>query len=124
MDAPAGPRPASGGGARFRIGWWAIAVLTTLFALNHLVGVWAFASSDDEQMMFVAFAALQVLSLVVLAVPYRRLERWAWWALWIQIAAMAVTLVVFQSTLGVLYAVVAALMATGQFVTLPDFGKH
>lgn len=101
-----------------------IAALTTLFALNHLVGVWAFASSEDERMMFVALAALQALSLVVLAVPYRRRERWAWWALWIQIAAMAVTLAVFPTTLGIFYLVVAALMAAGQFATLPDFGRR
>ncbi|MGC4154836.1 MAG: hypothetical protein QM628_17430 [Propionicimonas sp.] len=107
----------------FRIGWWTITVSTTLFALNHLVGAWAFASSDDEQMMFLALAALQALSLIVLIVPYRRFERWAWRALWIQIAAMAATLVVFRSTLGLVYAAVAALMAAAQFATRPSFRR-
>lgn len=64
----------------FRVGWWAIVVLTGLFTLNHLVGAVAFASSDDERMMFLVFAGMQALSLVVLFVPYRRAEWWAWWA--------------------------------------------
>lgn len=124
MDATAGRRPAPAGTVPFRFGWWTIAVLTTLFAANHAVGVWAFASSDDEQMMFLALAALQVLSLIVLIIPYRRLERWAWWAVWLQVIAMAASLPVFRSSLGVIYVVVAALMAAGQLTTLSAFGRR
>ena len=55
----------------FRIGWWVLVVSTGLFALNHVAGTAAFATSDDERMMFLVFAALQLLALIVLLVPYR-----------------------------------------------------
>ncbi len=110
---------APGRGVLFGVGWWALVVLTALFALNHIAGVWAFASSDDERMMFLVFAALQLLALAVLLVPYRRLEVWAWWAMWIPILAMAATYPVFLSTLGIVYLAVAAAMALAQFATLP-----
>lgn len=105
----------------FRVGWWAIVVLTGLFTLNHLVGAVAFASSDDERMMFLVFAGMQALSLVVLFVPYRRAEWWAWWATWIPVGAMVATFIVFPRALGALYGSVGGAMALAQFATLPRF---
>lgn len=95
-------------------------VLTALFALNHLVGMAAFATSDDERLMFLAFAALQALALIVLVLPYRSGEFWAWWAMWIPIVAMAAPLLVFPfDALSATYGAVAGAMALAQFATLP-----
>ena len=88
----------------FRIGWWVLVLSTRLFALHHVAGTAAFATSDDERMMFLVFAALQLLALIVLLVPYRTRERWARWAIWIPIAAMLVTPLVFGvDTIGLVY---------------------
>ncbi len=116
----AGEAQPTGRGTLFRVGWWALVVLTALFALNHLVGMAAFATSDDERLMFLAFAALQALSLIVLLLPYRRGEFWAWWSMWIPILAMAAPLLVFPfDALAATYGAVAGAMALAQFATLP-----
>jgi hypothetical protein len=77
-QAPGSSRIA-GTSTAFRVGWWVLLVLTFLFILNHLAGTVAFANNDDERLMFVGFAALGIVSLAVLLIPYRARESWAWW---------------------------------------------
>jgi len=109
----------------FRIGWWVLVVSTGLFALNHLAGTAAFATSDDERMMFLVFAALQLLALIVLLVPYRARERWAWWAIWIPIAAMLVTPLVFGiDTIGLMYVISGVVMAVAHLLAAPQVLKE
>jgi len=96
----------------FRIAWWVLAISTALFALNHLVGAAAFGNSDDERVMFLIFAGLNLLTLVVLLVPYRAREQWAWWALWIPIAVMFIGPLVFGlDPIATIYLVGGAVMA-------------
>lgn len=104
----------------FRIGWWVLVVSTALFALNHIAGTAAFATSDDERMMFLVFAALQLLALIVLLLPYRARESWAWWAIWLPIAAMLVTpLVVGVDTIGLAYLASGVVMAMAHLLAAP-----
>ena len=106
----------------FRAGWWALVVITALLALNHALGTIAFATSDDERAMFMIFLALNLLSLVVLVIPYRRRERWSWWATWIPVITNAIPLLVFSfDAIAVFYASLAVLMAAGQLTTLRAF---
>ena len=106
----------------FRAGWWVLVVITGLLALNHALGTFIFATSDDERAMFVIFLALNLLSLVVLVIPYRRRERWSWWATWIPVVTNAIPLLVFSfDAIAVFYASLAVLMAAGQFTTLRAF---
>lgn len=123
MTAAEGGESARGRSILFRIGWWVLVVLTALFTANHLVGFVAYAVVDDEQMMFLAFAGLQLLSLLVLFIPYRQRERWAWWAMWILIVVMAAPVLIFPSTLGAFYVGTAAVMALAQFATLRGFSR-
>jgi hypothetical protein len=113
----------AGPGLPFRVGWWLLVVLTALLLANHAVGSLAFANSEDERALFLIFLALGVLSLVVLLIPYRRRERWSWWAIWIPVVANVLPLVVFGlGSVGGLYAGVAVAMAAGQLLTLRAFG--
>lgn len=98
-----------------------LVVLTGLFALNHIVGAVAFASSTDERLMFTAFAALQLLALVVLLIPYRRGEMWAWWAIWIPVAMMILALAFSVDGISIAYSSVGVVMALAQVATLPRF---
>ena len=101
----------------FRVGWWVLFVSIALFALNHLVGAAAFATSADERVMFLIFAALNLLTLVVLLVPYRAREPWAWWAIWIPIAAMFVGPFVFGlDPIAVIYLVGGLVMAVAHLM--------
>lgn len=106
----------------WRIGWGALLFFTAAFALNHL-GVFYIASSTDEQQMFELFGMLHLLALVILLIPYRRREWWAWLAMWIAIVPVALVLVFVPDVLGAVYFGSAAVMAVAQFLTLPDFRR-
>ncbi len=106
----------------FGIGWWVLVVLVALFAVNHILGIWLFASSPDEPQMFELFGALNLLSLAVLLVPYRRLERWAWWAMWIGIIPVGLVLAFGGPGLvGLIYIASFGVLTLAQIATLPRF---
>lgn len=105
----------------FRIGWIVLIVVFALFAVNHLAGIWFIASSTDEAQMFEAFAATNLLALVLLAIPYRRREWWAWLALWIAIVPIVLVIAFVADGIGVTYAVTGAVLALAQLATLPSF---
>jgi hypothetical protein len=110
-------------GVAYRAGWWVLAVLTSLLMANHLLGFAVYARSDDEQTLFAIYAALGALSLVVLFIPYRRLERWSWWATWIPVVVTALLIVMFPfDVVTAFYAGVSAVMAVGRFLTFRAFG--
>lgn len=105
----------------FRIGWWTLLVLLALFAVNHGAGVWLIAESTDESQMFELFAVLNLFALVVLLIPYRRLEGWAWWAMWIAILPVGLVMAFGADVIGVIYLVTAIVLALAQLATLPRF---
>lgn len=119
-QAPGSSRIA-GTSTAFRVGWWVLLVLTFLFILNHLAGTVAFANNDDERLMFVGFAALGIVSLAVLLIPYRARESWPWWVSWAQPLALAVPIVLFRDGIGVFSLVVAVVMAVAQLAILSTF---
>lgn len=102
----------------FRIGWWVLVILTALLALNHVVAAALVATSGDERALFLTTAALNLVTLVVLMVPYRARERWAWWVVWIPIAVVFVGPSVFGlDAITTAYLVVGAVMVIAQLVT-------
>ena len=109
----------------FRVGWWVLVVLTAVLAANHALGGSTYATSDDERALFVVFLAFNALSLVVLLIPYRRRERWSWWATWIPVLTNALPLVLYPiDKVVAFYAGVAVLMAAAQLTTLPAFDRR
>lgn len=104
-----------------RIGWWVLVVLTALLALNHVAGTLLFANSTDESLMFMGFAALELLALIVLFIPYRRKEMWAWGATWVSIIPVGLVFAFGTDAIGVFYVSVAAVMALAQLLTLANF---
>jgi hypothetical protein len=104
-----------------RIAWWLLTAITALFAINHAVGAFVFAVSTTESLMFMAFAALQILALFVLFIPYRRSEPWAWAASWVSIIAIGLVIAFGADAIALFYVGAAAVMAAAQFFTLPAF---
>ena len=107
-----------------RAGLWFVIVLTSLFALLHAFGVFGIADGDDERLMFTCFAAVNALSLVILLVPLRSGERWAWTASWIQVLVTALVMPIAgqgsgDKALGYSYLGFAALLAVGLLVARP-----
>ena len=109
----------------FRVGWWVLVILTALLIVNHALGLLAFATSDDERALFLVFLAFGLLSLVVLTIPYRRRERWSWWATWIPVVANALPLVVFGlDEVSAFYAGIAVVTAAAQLAALGAFAPR
>ncbi len=102
-------------------GWVVLLVISVFGALNHLLGVFAFATSEDEQLAFGMAAGVNAYATAVLLVPYRRHERWAWLLTWLEVAAFASVLPLTSGGLGLGYLVVAAIAALAQLATLSEF---
>lgn len=105
----------------FRVGWIVLLVLSALFAVNHLAGIWFIAASTDEQQMFEAFGVVNLLAIVLLVIPYRRREWWAWLTVWLTILPIALVVVFVPDAIGITYVVTAGVMSLGQLATLPSF---
>lgn len=110
----------SGQDSQFRIAWWVLVVVSAIFTINHVAGIWLFASTATEAQMFELFAAVQILTLIVLLIPYRKLERWAWWATWIGIAPFAFVFVFGADGIGRLYLAVSLVLTAAQLAALPS----
>ena len=108
-----------------RLGWWTLVVVTALMLANHLAGVFAFAEGDDEQLMFVMFALLNLYALIVLLLPFRRREPWAWWLTWTSIAAFAISyFFITDPSIGLLYLVIGGVLAFGQVLTYREIVRR
>ena len=75
--------------ARFKAGRIILLVVAALMTLNHAVIIFVL----DDPVLFVGYTAFTLYALVVIAIPLRRYETWAWYATWILpfgLAAVAV----------------------------------
>jgi len=65
------------------IAFWVLIALTCFWTAVHVAGIFFIADGDDERLLFTCYATLNVLALVVLLVPFRGGQPWAWAASWI-----------------------------------------
>ena len=104
-----------------KAGWIALIVLNALMLLNHVVATFAVAASADEGRMFIAYAVVNALALLVLFFAYRAKQRWAWASIWLVVLATAVTIAYGVDTIGLIYITVAGVMALAQLATAREF---
>lgn len=74
------------------IAFWLLVALTGVLMAIHLAGILFIADGDDERLMFTCYTALNALALVVLMVPFRGGQPWAWAASWIQVVPTALVM--------------------------------
>ena len=75
--------------------------------------------SMDLALLGMSISAFAVLATVVAAIPYRRGERWAWYALWVVAllwGGVAVRMFIDQYSAGSVYAVAAAIAVVGLLI--------
>jgi hypothetical protein len=70
--------------------------------------------------VLVAIAGLNAYQAVVLLVPYRRLEPWAWWLTWVSVAAFALVFPLTDPELGLFYLGAAVVSALAQAITFRE----
>ncbi len=81
-------------------------------------------TSFDEQLAGVAWAGLCVLAAAVAWLPYRRGERWAWYALWAFAAVVIATAVLLLGNGGsvaMMYVGQAAVVVLALLLGIPAF---
>ncbi len=107
-------------GPASRSAWILLVFLSAAWAVNHVFGAFV---SDRTLWLFVPFALLDLAAVVILFVPYRRLQMWAWWAVWLEVAAVASVVAWAEPAVGLWYGAVAVVMGIAQLVTLPRFRR-
>jgi len=108
-------------GAPARMAWIVLVAIAVLSFVNHAVGSVAIAEKDPEPLMFALFAGLNAYQAVVLLVPYRRLQPWAWWLTWVSVAAFALVFPLTDPELGSFYLGAAVVSALAQAITFRGF---
>jgi hypothetical protein len=100
-----------------KIGWGVLLFVAVSNVLGH-IGLAIFESGPDT--VFIAWATFNLLAAIILVNPYRRGERWAWYA--ISVTAVPFALVIFSNPeIGPIYLVEATLIVLGQILTYSGF---
>jgi len=101
---------------RFRIGWIILLVSAALMTLGHLSMIFIL----DEPNLFTGFAAFNFYSFVVILIPFRRVEKWAWLITWVLPIGLAIPAAT-DPNIAVYYFGVAAMCVFGLLLTMRDF---
>ena len=108
----------------FTVGWTVLLIISACGTLNHIM----LPIYDKNNLAVAIFAVgFSVYSLVVFAIPYRRGERWAWYAAWMPIFAFGSFIFWVNAAAGEMQAVMwtyfiaAIAMAISQAVAYPTF---
>ncbi len=104
---------------RFRIGWIVLLIAAGLMVLMH--SALAFII-PDEAMLFASAAAFNLYAFLVILIPFRRRERWAWLTTWIlPIVSALVATLASDPSIPPLYYGMAAVCALGLLATMRYF---
>jgi hypothetical protein len=91
-------------------------VAAALMTLNHSSMIFVL----DEPVLFTGFAAFTLYAFLVIYIPFRRHEKWAWIATWILPIGLAVPAFT-DPNIAIFYYTVAAACVLGLLLTMRDF---
>jgi hypothetical protein len=78
----------------------------------------------EDDVVFLAWAAFNLLAATILIFPYRHGEKWAWYAIW-GMAIPYALIIFFNSEVGPIYLIESLLITVGQMLTYSAFfGKE
>jgi hypothetical protein len=104
--------------ARFKTGQIILLVAAALMTLNHVVIIFVL----DDPVLFLGYTAFTLYALVVIAIPFRRCEKWAWYATWIlPIGLAAVAALSGDPNITPFYYGTAAACVLGLLLTMREF---
>jgi hypothetical protein len=89
-----------------------MAGLAAVSAIGHLTMM----GTIGEPVLFMGWATFNLYALAILVVPFRRRERWAWYASWLFVVP-CFALIAFDSRVGVWYVGVGAIFAACLLIT-------
>jgi hypothetical protein len=104
--------------ARFQTGRIILLVAAALMTLNHAVLMFVL----DQPVLFLGYTAFTLYALVVIAIPFRRCEKWAWYATWVlPVGLAACAVLAADPNITFFYYGVAAACVLGLLLTMREF---
>ncbi|HKY55902.1 MAG TPA: hypothetical protein VJM08_16415 [Anaerolineales bacterium] len=104
--------------AAFQIGWIVLLSLSAMATLWLILLMFTFV---DDAPVLMTGAAVSLYTTLILSIPFRRGEKWAWYATWIQVILFASTIFFGTPEITMKYLVAAGLMALCLLFTGPAF---
>ena len=101
----------------FTIGWIVMLIISILATLNHIM----LPAYGDPVTFAIGWTGYSLYAIVVLAIPFRRGERWAWYSTWILVIGFAIPILINQEIYVVAYLIAAGVMAFALLMTRPAF---
>ena len=101
-----------------RAAWILLVVLSAAWTADHVVGAFL---THLSPLLFIGLAIVDLATVVILCGPYRRLRRWSWWAVWVEIALLTSVVVWATPSVGIWYGALAVVMAVAQLLTRRAF---
>lgn len=102
--------------SRFKIGWIILVIFAALMTLNHVVLIFFL----DDPALFTGYAAFNLCALIVILIPFRRVEKWAWFTTWILPTCLALP-AASDPDIAIFYFVVSAFFVLGLLLSMPEF---
>ncbi len=107
--------------APFEIGWFTLLVISVLATLNHIM----LPAYGDDVGLAIGWTGYSLYATVVFAIPFRRGERWAWYASWILVIGFAAPILFIRGEgIAVIYLIAASVMAFSLLLTRPAFFRN
>jgi hypothetical protein len=100
---------------RFTVGWMMLLGAAALMTLSHST----LSLVLDEPILFLGYAAFNLYALLVVALPLRRRERWAWYTTWILPLGLAIPGAMDPDIAPIYYAA-AALCVAGLLLSMGE----
>jgi hypothetical protein len=104
--------------SRFKIGWIILLVSAALMTLNHFSLIFIL----KEPVLFTGFAVFNLYAFMIIWIPFRRGEKWAWGVTWLLPIGLALPAWISNDPgLAIFYYAVAAVCGLGLLLTMQDF---
>lgn len=103
---------------RFIMGWIVLIFISVMSTIWFIV---LMLTIVGEATLFMSAAALSLYATIVLCIPFRRGEKWAWYATWIQVIVFASTIFFGTPEIATKYLITAVVMAFTLLLTQPAF---
>lgn len=92
-------------------------IISVLMTLNHIM----LPLYGDPIGLALGWTGFSLYAIAVLAIPFRRCERWAWYTSWILVIGFAAPILIIQESYTVAYLIAAGVMTLILLMTRPAF---
>jgi hypothetical protein len=102
----------------FTIGWIALLILSVLTTVWLII---LMLTIVEDAPTLMSWAAFSLYASIILSIPFRRGEKWAWFSIWIQVILFGSTIFFSPPEIAMKYVVAAGLMTLCMLLTAPAF---